>query len=67
MNKKLSNHININNITPITKHKRHKKKNKLRSQKTYDEIDMKGYKDIMHQINKEREQKNNVNYNPVFF
>ena len=66
-NKYTNNNININNITPITKHKKHRKKNKLRSQKTYDEIDMKGYKDIMPQINKEREQKNNVNYNPVFF
>ena len=65
-NKYTNNNININNITPIIKPKRHKKKNKLRSQKTYDEIDIKGYKDIMPQINKEREQKNNINYNPIF-
>ena len=64
-NKYTSNNINIKNISHLEKHKRHKKKNKLRTQKTFEEIDAKGYKEIMPQINREREEKNNINYNPI--
>ena len=66
-NKYTNNNINIRNITPIDRNKMPKKKNKFRFKKTYDDIDLRGYKDIMPQINREREEKNNINYNPVSF
>ena len=66
-NKYNNNNINIKtirNITPLVNSKKHIKKKKIRPQKTFDENYMKGYKDIMPKINKERiEQNNNVVFN----
>ena len=66
-NKYTNNNINIKTNTTLANPKRHKKKNKFRTQKTVEKIDFKGYKNIMPQINKEREEKNDYNYNPIYF
>ena len=61
-NNKYNNNINIKtirNITPLVNSKKHIKKKKIRPQKTFDENYMKGYKDIMPKINKERIEPNN--------
>ena len=65
-NKYTNNNINISNITPISRNRRKKKKNKNPLLKTYEETDIKGYKDIMPIINKEKERKNKNNYNSSF-
>ena len=66
-NNKYNNNINIKtirNITPLVNSKKHTKKKNIRPPKTFDENYMKGYKDIMPKINRERiDQNNNVVFN----
>ena len=57
---------NISNITPITRNKKNKKKIKNKLLKTFEETDIKGYKDIMPTINKERIEKNKNNYKNAY-
>ena len=66
-NKYINKNININNFTSIDKYKKHKKKKKIVTKKTYEEYDTKGYKDIMPQIYKKKEEKNNIIFNPAKF
>ena len=63
-NNKSNNKFNIKtirNITPLVKAQKLIKKKNNRPRKTFDENDMKGYKDIMPMINKERIENNNNN------
>ena len=53
---------NIGKIAVSIKPKNTKKKKKIHTQKTFDENDIKGYKDRMPLINKKREENNYINY-----
>ena len=57
----------IRNITPLIKQIKKTKKKNIRPQKTLDENNMKGYKDVMPTINKEKiEINNNIIFNNVY-
>ena len=59
---------NIAKITACIKPKNQKKKKKIHTQKTFDENNMKGYKDRMPLINKKREENYYIDYiDPPFY